>query len=201
MVGASEVRLSDIPPVEPGDLLIAADGGYKNLQKFNIVPHVWVGDMDSLEALPADCETVRLPVVKDDTDMVYAARIGLERGFTEFVFCGVLGGERFSHSFAAVQTLHWLLRRGAHSTALAGGTTVTVIEGETMHFDPSRRGSVSVFSLTDRAVVTETGLLYTLDRAVLGNDFPLGVSNSFTGQEAAITAHEGVLAVIIEEKV
>ncbi len=44
--------------------------------------------------------------------------------------------------------------------------------------------------------VTLSGLLYPLSEATLAPDFPLGVSNEFTGAEAEVTVGEGLLTVI-----
>ena len=43
--------------------------------------------------------------------------------------------------------------------------------------------------------VTERGLSYTLERAPLTAHFPLGVSNSFTGEAAEISVESGTLIV------
>lgn len=43
--------------------------------------------------------------------------------------------------------------------------------------------------------VCETGLSYSLDGAVLTPDFPLAVSNSFTGERARISVARGRLII------
>jgi len=43
--------------------------------------------------------------------------------------------------------------------------------------------------------VTLTGLKYPLDGAALKSDYPLGVSNEFTGAKAAVTVREGTLVI------
>ena len=43
--------------------------------------------------------------------------------------------------------------------------------------------------------MTERGLSYTLERAPLTAHFPLGVSNSFTGERAYISVERGLLTV------
>ena len=201
IVAAGDFDSSLLPAKEPGDLLVAADGGYRYLADMGITPDICVGDFDSLGFEPGGCEIVRLPVEKDDTDIIACAHLGLERGYREFVFCAVLGGNRFSHSIAAVQTLQWLKSLGANGTILDSRCRITAAENETIVFPPEMCGEISVFSLTDTAVVTERGLYYELDRRELKNSFPLGVSNSFTGRHAEITVHSGVLLIITEEKV
>ena len=74
-------------------MIIAADGGYDHIKKAGIVPDIIIGDMDSLDdksktdvsCLHNDIEIYRLPVEKDDTDMLAAIRIGLDKGYKDFI--------------------------------------------------------------------------------------------------------------------
>ena len=69
----------------PGDLVIAADGGLTYLEQHGLAPDLVVGDFDSLTEKPSsELKTVVLPKVKDDTDMVAALREGKNRGFRVF---------------------------------------------------------------------------------------------------------------------
>ncbi|MBR2460789.1 MAG: thiamine diphosphokinase, partial [Clostridia bacterium] len=68
--------LGNIPDIknEPG-LVIAADAGFSSLKELNVSPHIVLGDFDSLGEIPrVDCELVRHPVEKDDTDMGLAVK-------------------------------------------------------------------------------------------------------------------------------
>ena len=163
-----------------------------------VLPDVCIGDFDSLGAVPELGEVIRLPVEKDDTDLMAAAKLGLERGYLRFSFCGALGGRRFSHSLSAVQTLCWLIGQGARGELISPGCRVLAASGETLEYPASAHGSISVFAAGDSAVVTLRGLKYPLERYRLSGFFPLGVSNSFTGVCASVTVHEGVV-VIVEE--
>ena len=97
---------------EPGDYVIAADGGYLACKRRGIVPDLLLGDFDSMEE-PADFPKVlRLPVEKDDTDTFLAAKYALERGCRAFHIYGGTGG-RLDHTLANLQLLVWLSRRGA----------------------------------------------------------------------------------------
>ena len=109
-----------------GDLLIAADAGYKVLKDAGIEPDVFVGDGDSLGHIPDIGDRIVLPKIKDDTDTVYAARMCLERGCTELLFYGALGG-RLDHTFANIQTLTWLKKQGAEGYLIGKKTLAAVI--------------------------------------------------------------------------
>ena len=59
-------------PGMPGDLVIAADAGYRVCQREHLTPDVILGDFDSMEAPDAGERVRRLPVEKDDTDTLAA---------------------------------------------------------------------------------------------------------------------------------
>lgn len=196
IVGGGDFEPNLLPPRGAGDLLIAADSGYAALEKIGVRPDICIGDFDSLGYAPASCESLRLPVEKDDTDMVAAARLGMERGYTDFVFLGVLGGERFSHSIAAVQTLGWLLTQGARGEILDRHCRVIAVNDK-IAWPASARGSVSVFALGGEAEVSMEGLKYSVCRHCL-DIFPLGVSNSFVGLPAHVDVHRGAVLIVEE---
>ncbi len=61
----------------PGDLVIAADAGYRICRGEGIVPDLLLGDFDSMEPPAGFAQVRRLPVEKDDTDTLAALRAGL----------------------------------------------------------------------------------------------------------------------------
>ena len=94
------------------DYVIAADGGYDHLVKDGIVPDLLIGDMDSInkEVNISNCK--KLPVKKDDTDMIAAIKEGLQKRYTQFEIYGALGG-RLDHTIANIQTLFFLKKNNA----------------------------------------------------------------------------------------
>lgn len=180
---------------EPGDLLIAADGGLKHLERLGLAPNLVLGDFDSLGYVPPS--GIVFPVEKDDTDAMLAVRAGLERGYGEFHLYGCLGGSRFDHSVAALQTLQFLSDHGAVGYLIGENQMATVISGEALHFGPEATGILSAFCMgPDASGVFENGLQYFLDNARLTSGFPLGVSNHFMGRSAEISVKNGSLLVI-----
>ena len=184
-------------PGDPDDFIVAADGGYRVCLDQRVKPDLLMGDFDSLEP-PADFAHVRrLPVEKDDTDTLAAARAGLEQGCTDFLIYGGTGGKRLDHTLANLQTLLFLRRRGAMGFLFDDDFLWTVIEnGDIRVTKPVEWGLLSVFCLGDRAEgVEETGVQYPLRDAVLTPDFPLGVSNHILEPEARVSVRKGALAV------
>ena len=75
--------------------------------------------------------------------------------------------------------------------------TAAAITDDSLTFSADHWGTISVFCQGDRAEgVTLEGLKYSLKDAVLTCDFPLGVSNSFTGAESRVTVGKGTLLIL-----
>ncbi|MDE7261501.1 MAG: thiamine diphosphokinase [Oscillospiraceae bacterium] len=197
IIGAMEPGTLALPE---GALVIAADGGLAHLERRGIAPDLIVGDFDSLGWAPEGANVIRHPVEKDDTDMLLAVKTGLARGCRKFLLYGGLGG-RLDHAYANLQTLSYLADRGARGWLLGGGMAAAVIRSGRLDFAPGRRGTVSVFCPNGEARgVDLTGLYYPLENAVLTSNFPLGVSNQFTGKAASVAVREGSLLVLWEQQ-
>ncbi|MBR2047244.1 MAG: thiamine diphosphokinase [Oscillospiraceae bacterium] len=182
-------------PIPDHALTIAADGGLRHTQALGLSPDVILGDFDSLGYVPEDSRV--FPVEKDDTDSMLAVRLGLDRGCTEFFLYGGLDGPRLDHTVANFQTLAYLATHGARGWLIGKDTIVTVASRETLSFDDKAEGILSLFALGNAVRdVTITGLHYPLERGTLTPDFPLGVSNHFTGRDASITVGEGLLLML-----
>ena len=196
VVGAGEFCPRGLTP-GPGDLVIAADGGFAALEGLGISPDLVVGDFDSLGRRPDHPHVVALPVEKDDTDMRSALRLGWERGFRTFRIYGGTGG-RIDHTLANLQCLAWLARQGGRGDLVGPDWTAAAIaDGASLELEAGRQGTVSVFCLGDRAEgVDIQGLQYGLTDGVLTCDFPLGVSNAFLGGASRISVRRGTLLVL-----
>lgn len=186
-------------PLNPGDHVIAADGGLKHTEKYGISPDEILGDFDSLGYTPADGRV--FPVEKDDTDAMLAVRRGLDLGYREFILCGSLDGPRLDHTIANFQTLQFLCDHGAWGYLVGRDYLVTAVKNSALHFPAGLEGTISVFCLGgDATGVTLTGLYYPLENGTLTAGFPLGVSNHFTGAEATVSVEKGSLLVLWDRK-
>lgn len=184
------------PAISPDDLVVAADSGYLACKKRGITPQLAVGDWDSLGDRSTHCERVDLPVDKDDTDTLAAIRIGINRGFREFHICCGTGG-RIDHTLANLQCLVFLAKQGKKGFLYDDGSVVTAVADGEVRFAASAEGGVGVFAADGTAHgVTIKGLKYTLENAVLTAEFPVGVSNSFIGEESVVAVKKGTLFVV-----
>lgn len=222
IVGAGDFTPRGFAPV-PGDLVLAADGGYRALYSLGYTPDLLLGDFDSLGdlPLPPDLPVLRFPARKDDTDTGLALRHGLDRGFRDFALYGCAGG-RVDHLLANLQSMARVSRLGAtirlaapeyDAWALTGPAPDTsapstpapdalapdaLAPAAVLALPPRPGGTlVSVFCHGDRAEgVTLTGLAYPLSDAALTGDFPLGVSNRrLEGRPATVSVRRGTLLI------
>ncbi len=178
---------------QPGDLVIAADGGCRHLTAAGMVPDLIVGDLDSAQSLPTDVPLLRHPVRKDDTDTALALQVGLSRGYRSFVIFGALGG-REDHTFANYCLLLYLKQQGADGVIRSQGTDIRVLCDETITLKGQAGDGLSVFAFGAEArSVTLRGVSYPLTDARLTTAVPLGISNEFVTDTAQISVKEGAL--------
>lgn len=182
---------------EDGDMLICADGGYAAAKAQGLQPDLLVGDFDSMpEGVQVEGNVLRLPVRKDDTDMVVCLEEGRKRGYRSFRIGGALGG-RLDHTLANLQCVYdcacrseeaWLCDRQNRMTVLLPGHY-------TLPAMPGRK--LSLLSYTHEVKgVTLRGTSWELENHTLTSRYPLGVSNEVTGECAKLSFDDGALIVI-----
>jgi thiamine pyrophosphokinase len=178
---------------------VAADGGFAYTKSVGIAADVVIGDFDSLEGVGQggirSPQIIRLPIQKDETDMLAALKHGLGEGCTVFHIYGGTG-KRLDHTLANIQCLTFLVNRGARGYLYDNDTVVTVMAGETK-LEKRAKGVISVFAIGGPAEgVCLRGLRYGLEDARLTGEFPLGVSNEFIGKAAYIKVERGTLLLV-----
>lgn len=182
----------------PGDLVLAADGGYRHCQASGIIPDLLLGDFDSLENLPQTIPHHTFPVEKDDTDTMLAIKYGLDQGCRTFHLYGGTGG-RMDHTLANLQSLAYLAQRNAIGYLYDEHYVSTALWNGTLSLPAREEGIFSLFCLGAEAQgVSIRGGQYPLDNASLSPFFPLGVSNHFQGQPVEIQVADGCLLVCWE---
>ncbi len=182
------------------DILIAADGGYDVLKEKNLVPDILIGDFDSVKSELPCKNVIKHPVEKDDTDTFLACKKGIEQNFSNFVIFGGVGG-RIDHTFANIQALLWVAKRGGRAFLIGDDVVMTVISNEKLSFSDEFKGKISVFAQENSAKgVQITGLKYPARDLTLTPEFPLGVSNEFMGERAEISVEDGSLLIVWEQK-
>lgn len=192
------------------DFVIAVDGGLAYLEQYGPEPDFLMGDFDSLD--PAYMDTVEtyrkmggghfleLPVVKDDTDTLAAAKIGLQKGYRDFRIYGGMGN-RLDHVMANIQTLVWILKNGGQGWLLDRETSVTVVGEGLFRIPDDFEGTVSLFALDEKLEgVTIRGMKYEAEDAEVGNDYPIGCSNeTLPGKKGSIRIGGGTALIVMTE--
>lgn len=202
IIGASPILDGRVfQEFDPKDyFVICADGGYETALKLGLVPDLVVGDFDSAQKRPpASLRTLVLPVEKDVTDTMFAALKGLAKGLRDFVLLGCLGGPRFDHSLASIETLLYLRDHGAWGFLADEHTKVFLLREEKLRITKLKGATVSVFPYgCPTCTVTYTGLQYPLTRGSLTvGGLLMGVSNSIVSDDAEIKVHSGTALVAV----
>ena len=185
-----------------GDTVIAADGGWRICRRENITPDLLLGDFDSLCTRPDFPNILRVPVEKDDSDMMLAIKDGLAHGQRAFHLYGGMGGARSDHTLANMQSLLYLACHGAQGWLYGDREQYTVIrDSGSITFPAKEQGIMSVFCMgADAEGVSITGAQYLLSDAALSAEFPLGVSNHFIGNPITVSVGKGSLLIGLLDK-
>ena len=195
---ATEEILSQI---NSADMIIAADGGAGHLHRMNIIPDIIIGDLDSVSSDTLDfykSKQVSLmphPARKNQTDTELCIDYALERGCSEITFIGVTG-HRLDHTLANVLLLRRLADHGIAARIIDAHNEIYLVLSDLIV-----RGApgdlLSVIPVSETVTgLTLTGLEYPLTDKTLNMGTALGISNCFTGTQAAIHIDSGVVLVI-----
>jgi thiamine pyrophosphokinase len=189
--------------VGEGDWIIGADGGAAQALAWGLVPHLVIGDMDSLpEEARAALEArgsrfVVHPRAKDETDLELALTHAAQQGAREIVVLGALGG-RLDHTVANVLLLALPQLDGVVVRIAGDGQEALLVRGGGEATLEGRPGDlVSLLPLGgDVRGVTTSGLAWPLAGDTLRFGFSRGVSNEMTAPVARIAVQGGYLLVV-----
>ena len=203
IVAAGEIHNygSAISFLRKDDYFIFCDGGLSHAESLGIKPNLIVGDFDScdfdvLSKYEEQCEIIKLPREKDVTDTLYAVKLAVERGYSDFLILGAMGG-RFDHALGNISILLYLEGLGKkavliddYSVMQIAGSKPLLIEDNCSYF--------SVLTVAgDVSGVTIKNAKYPLENASLSADFQLGISNEvLPGKVAEVSVEHGRVLVV-----
>lgn len=183
------------------DLRVAADGGARYWLLADLLPHVAIGDFDSLPAemfkeLRTRGVTVdQHPANKDETDLELALLHAVARGAGRIVVLAALGGRPDQH-LANLQLLTHPALRPIDVRMFHRGWEVFAVHAEArLEGQPGQTVSLLPMGEQVEGIVTE-GLYYPLRGETLSLGPARGVSNVLTGEQARIAIRSGVLLVM-----
>ena len=201
IVGGAEIRNYGLirEYLRDDDYFIYCDCGLNHKDSLRHEPDLIIGDFDS-HSKPKDLSNVIvLPVIKDDTDTIFAIKEGIRRGFSDFILIGSTGG-RLDHSLANIYALMMLKNSGKHAVILDDRSEIRLISaGERA----SIKWGCKFFSLINIAGISKgitiTGAKYNVENALINPEYQYGVSNEVLSPEhdAQVSLSEGNLLLII----
>lgn len=183
------------------DLLLAADGGALPIVRAGLLPHMVIGDLDSLDAAQLtaltslDVELRRFPHAKDETDLELALLLAAERGATAIDIIGALGG-RWDHTLANVAMLAHPALAGRRVRLLDERQQLSLVR-DTIELTGNQGDTISLVPLTAAVHgVSTRGLLYALSDATLYYERARGVSNVLIEPPGHVSIREGLLLIV-----
>lgn len=187
--------------IQPGDLLVAADGGMNHMARLGLKPNLLVGDLDSIEPgllhqlQDQGVRILRHPVEKDETDLELALITLVQEGYHELRLVGALGG-RLDHTLGNLFLLLLPELKDCDVRLVDGLQEVFLIREEAVIYGQPD-DIVSLLPLLGPAVgVVTNGLYYPLKAETLKPERTRGVSNVMLGEHAQVRLKTGCLLCI-----
>ena len=186
-------------------LVVAADSGAQRLGQLGVLPHVVIGDLDSL---PGD-ELFRLksvgvefephPAPDQRTDGDVAIEYALKRGATSIIIVGLFGGPRYDHAVANLYLLTHPSLKQIPTWTVDGWTALTVLNGDGVsqaHFQGQIGDYVTITAVSETVEgITTVGLKWPLSNATFTRGLNEGTSNELIHKRAMIRIDEGTAFV------
>jgi thiamine pyrophosphokinase len=190
-------KISELKPAE----IICADSGAGYLHTIGMVPHVIIGDMDSLS--PGMLEhfkergsrIIRFPEGKNETDTQLALEYAFDAVPDEIYVFGAFG-TRIDHTLANVSLLALGVKKGIQVKFIDEWCETFVVDREsTIEGEPGQ--TVSLLPLSDTVTgITIEGFEYPLNDGMMEIGIPYGVSNRLIAARGVISVKSGHLLVI-----
>jgi thiamine pyrophosphokinase len=198
-------RIPQLEPVrgllQPGDTLIAADGGTHHAMSLGLMPSVIIGDLDSLppdirlSAERSGATLLQHPRDKEETDFELALDHAIAAGYRDILIIGALG-DRLDQTLGNLALL---------ADPRFFNFDIRFDDGlEEVFFT---RGSCQVRGLPGQVIslipwggpvtgITTDGLRWSLRGETLQPEKTRGISNELLGETALISIESGLLLMV-----
>jgi thiamine pyrophosphokinase len=203
VVAHGDVLPSDRAVIEAKDYVVAADGGAFALERWKILPHLVVGDMDSLGEAGVEriarqgVPVAKFSAAKDESDLELAVSQAIEVGATEIVLLGALGGDRLDHETANLLLLADPGYDGVRLEMRRGALRIRPVRGEgSLSLAGPVGALVTLLPVNgDADGVTTKGLRFPLKNETLRFGRARGLSNEVISLPATVKVSKGSLLV------
>ena len=182
---------------EEGDLVIAADAGYRNATLMGVHINVLIGDLDSLEMIPDDVdEVLQLPAEKDLTDTQVAVETAIDRGADEVIIIGSTSG-RFDHALSTLAILEEYHEKHLPIYIVNGQNRVRYIKNSGFIVVRSQYKYFSLIAADEKVKgVSIEGAKYPLINKTMTRKHQFAVSNEIVKNAALINVKKGGIFII-----
>jgi thiamine pyrophosphokinase len=187
--------------LKTADLIIAADSGARYVRQSGYLPHVIIGDLDSIDPdTLAFFQKNKVPIQthprrKNQTDMELCLAYAKARHATHIMILAATG-TRMDHTLANILLLLPLAKAGMSARIMDANNEICVVT-DRLTLTGTPGDLVSLIPVTPTVQgVTVQGLCYPLDNHTLLMGSTLGISNCFSEPRAKIQVRSGTLLVI-----
>jgi thiamine pyrophosphokinase len=187
--------------LQADDLIIAANGGTRLAYALQKVPHMVIGDRDSLPPYLQQwlqnhqVPSKQHPIEKDETDLELAIRYATELNPKKILFLGITGG-RTDHMLANFSLLAEIAKQKIVSEVIVNQEHIYGIT-EKLQVSGKRGDTISLLPWGgDVEGVTTEGMKWELQNEPFPFGPARGISNVMMQDHVTITLKIGVLLVI-----
>lgn len=186
--------LAEKIPLISGADYAGVDAGALRCMEQGIEMVFALGDFDTAKGAIAQIEQQVechiLPCRKEETDMESALQEAYRRGYTTIILYGVLQG-RFDHTMA---NLYLLLHRDPSLILMDEHNRVRILQPGSYTFQKAY--AYLSFLALEESCISERGVAYPLDHAIIDVSDIFTVSNEIVAEQAQITIHKGRVLMI-----
>lgn len=186
--------------IKNAQLIISADGGARHLRALNILPHVIIGDFDSIHKKDytffqkKQVKIINFPLKKDYTDTQLCVSYALEHEASDITLFGVTGS-RVDHTIANIFLLKRVAELNIPARIINRHNEIYIVTNH-LELKGHPKELLSIIPVTpDVTGVTLTGLEYPLHNAHMKMGESLGISNVFNEAIASISIASGMVIV------
>ena len=184
------------------DYIIAVNGGTHHALSIGVVPHVIIGDLDSLDFREetmihaASARILRFPSRKDETDLELALHHAVEQQADSILLLAALGG-RLDQTLGNLMLLTLPCLQGIDARIVEGAQAAFLIRDRAAIYG-CPGDTVSILPVGGDAVgVSNEGLEWPLRGETLPSGTTRGISNVLTTSEGAISVERGLLLCVV----
>jgi thiamine pyrophosphokinase len=205
VVASGDLVAGDELHVAAADIVVAADGGARSLDRVGRQPDLVVGDLDSIgpdllgRLRGAGVRIEHHPADKDASDAELAIERAKALGAQQIVLLGATGGDRLDHELANVMLVADRRYAGLDLRLVRGRTVLRALhEGVLLELEARIGDGVTLLPVGGDALgVRSAGLRWPLDGETLAFGRSRGLSNEVLATPASVQLERGTLLVVI----